>query len=207
LRKSDPDRRGAGRAFFFDGPRQRPSAVFSRVEIPLDPSAYNPQPAPHKPSRGRRPLKIRNQKDFWSGVMFIACGLFFLGFAREYDFGSAQRMGPAFFPSVLGGLLALIGALIAFQGIAIEGHDGKIEKFHFGPMFWVLGAVVVFGLLLRAGGLLVSIVALVAISSVGSHETRVKEVIWLSIGMAILVYLVFIVGLNLTIPVLPVFLG
>ena len=60
-------------------------------------------------------MKIRNAKDFWSGVMFIAFGLFFAGFARQYDLGTAARMGPAYFPTMLGLLLVLVGAMIGFK--------------------------------------------------------------------------------------------
>ena len=90
-------------------------------------------------------MRIKNEKDFWSGVMFIAFGLAFAGFAQEYDMGTAQRMGPAFFPTILGGLLVLLGAVIAIKGLAAETMDGKIEKFHFGPLAWVLG-VFIYGL-------------------------------------------------------------
>ena len=133
-------------------------------------------------------MRIRNQKDFWSGVMFIAFGLFFALFAQKYDFGTAQRMGPAYFPTVLGGLLAVIGFVVALTGLGREGHDGKIEKFHFFETAWVLGAVVIFGLLLRPAGVLVSMFALVGISSYASHEFHWKETVALSIVMAIITW-------------------
>jgi hypothetical protein len=138
--------------------------------------------------------------------MFIAFGLFFALFAQKYDFGTAQRMGPAYFPTVLGGLLAAIGFVVALTGLGREGQDGKIEKFHFFEIAWVLGAVVVFGLLLKPAGLLIAIFALVAVSSYASHEFHWKEAVILSIVMAIVTWVVFIYGLKLTIPVLPAFL-
>lgn len=151
-------------------------------------------------------MKIRNEKDFWSGVMFIAFGLFFALFAQKYDFGTAQRMGPAYFPTMLGGLLAVIGFVVALTGLGREGVDGKVEKFHFYELAWVLGAVVVFGLLLRPAGVIVAMFALVGISSYASHEFHWKEAVILSIVMAIITWVVFIYGLKLTIPVLPAFL-
>lgn len=151
-------------------------------------------------------MRIRNEKDFWSGVMFIAFGLFFALFAQKYDFGTAQRMGPAYFPTVLGGILVLLGVVIAITGLGREDADGKIEKFHFAEAGWVLGSVVVYGLLLRPAGALLSIVALVAISSMGSHEFRWKEVILLAIAMAVVTWAVFIWGLGVTIPVWPAFM-
>ena len=57
-------------------------------------------------------MKIRDQKNFWSGLMFIAFGAFFAGWAQQYDMGSAARMGPAFFPTMLGGLMFLLGVIV-----------------------------------------------------------------------------------------------
>lgn len=152
-------------------------------------------------------MRIRNEKDFWSGVLFIAAGLFFALFAQNYEMGTPQRMGPAFFPTMLGGLLAVLGVVVAFQGLTVASDDGKVEKFHFGPLAAVLGAVVVFGLLLRPAGLLVALAALMGIASLGSHEMKLKELIPLAVGLALLVLAVFIWGLGLTIPVLPAFLS
>jgi hypothetical protein len=151
-------------------------------------------------------VRIRSEADFWSGVMFIAFGLFFAVFATRYDFGTAQRMGPAYFPTVLGGLLALIGVLVALTGLGRAGESGKIEKFHFGELAWVLGAVLIYAVILRWAGVLVSMFALIVISSFASHEFRWKEAIIVSIVMAVITYVVFIMGLRLTIPVLPAFL-
>ena len=151
-------------------------------------------------------MKLKNAKDFWSGVMFVAFGIAFVGFARQYDMGTAARMGPAYFPTVLGALLILLGAYISFKGFSVAADDGQVDKFHFRPLLWVLGAVVAFGLLLRLGGLLVALAALIIISSMGSGEFKWKEVIPLTIGLSVLVLAVFIWGLGLTIPVLPWFM-
>ena len=155
-------------------------------------------------------MKIKNAKDFWSGVMFIAFGLFFAGFARQYDMGTAARMGPAYFPTVLGLLLMAIGAFVAFKGLRAEhdeGHaHGQVDKFHFKPLGFVLGAVIAFGLLLRPAGLIVALLALIFVSSLGSGEFKLKEILPLAIGLCLLVLAVFIWGLGLTIPVLPAFM-
>ena len=81
-----------------------------------------------------------------------------------------------------------------------------MARFHFKPLILVLGAVVAFGLLLRPAGLLVSIAALVIISSLGSDEFRLRDVLLLTVGLAILVLVVFIYGLAMTVPVLPSFM-
>ena len=152
-------------------------------------------------------MKIRNQKDFWSGVMFAVVGLAFAGFAQQYDMGSAARMGPAFFPTVLGGILFVLGLIIGFEGLAREGHDGKVEPFNFKALALVLGSVVAFGLLLRPAGMIVSLFVLIGISGLASHEHKWYEMLLLSVGAAALVIAVFIYGLGMTIPILPAFMA
>jgi hypothetical protein len=152
-------------------------------------------------------VKIKNEKDFWSGVMFIGCGLFFALFALKYDFGTAQRMGPAYFPTVLGALLAILGVVIALTGLAKEEKDSKVERFNFKEVGWVVGSIVLFGILLIPAGAMVAILVLVIVSMIGSHEFHWKEVVILAIAMAIMVYLVFIWGLGVTIPVAPAFMN
>ena len=151
-------------------------------------------------------MRIRNPREFWSGAMFVAFGLFFAGFAREYDMGTAARMGPAYFPTVLGGLLLLLGIFVAIKGLNAKTSDGRVEPFHFRPLLLVLGAVVAFGVLLRPAGLLVALATLVAVSSLGSHEFRLRDILLLTVGLSVLVVIVFIYGLSMTVPVLPAFL-
>jgi len=151
-------------------------------------------------------MQIKDAKDFWSGVMFAAFGLAFVVFARQYDMGTAARMGPAYFPTLLGGLLLLLGLVIAIRGLTAKTSDGKVDRFHFKPLLLVLGAVVAFGLLLRPAGLVGALAALVIISSLGSDEFRLRDVLLLTIGLAVLVLIVFIYGLGMTVPVLPSFL-
>src|SRR2546426_1114359 len=60
-------------------------------------------------------MKITNGKDFWAGAMFIAFGLAFMIVAQNYAMGNAVRMGPAYFPTVLGGILAVLGAVVLLR--------------------------------------------------------------------------------------------
>ncbi len=152
-------------------------------------------------------MKIRNEQNFWAGVMFLVFGLGFVVLAREYDMGTAQRMGPAYFPSILGGLLAALGLIVSITSLGSEKQpEGKVEKFHFDALAWVLGSVVAFGLLLRPMGLVVALVALVVISGFGSHDRNLKHLAFLTVGLVALVLVVFIYGLGLTIPVWPSFM-
>ena len=151
-------------------------------------------------------MKIRDQKNFWSGLMFIGFGAFFVGWAQQYDLGSAARMGPAFFPTMLGAILFLLGAIVLIEGLAKETADGKIEPFNFKALILVLGAVIAFGLLLRPAGLIVALFVLIGVSALGSHEFKLRDILLLSVGLSLLVYGVFIYGLSMTIPVWPAFM-
>jgi len=107
---------------------------------------------------------------------------------------------------VLGLLLAALGVIIGVQSLAAKTVHGKIEKFHFDALGWVLGAVVLFGLLLRPAGLIVALIVLIVVSAMGSHEFKWKETALLTAGLVVLVLAVFIWGLKLTIPVWPAFM-
>ena len=151
-------------------------------------------------------MRIRHQKDFWSGVLFLAIGLAFAGLAQQYDLGTAQRMGPGYFPTVLGGLLATLGLVIAIKGLAREEADSDVERFHFGPLAVVLGAVALFALLLRPAGLVAALLVLIGVSAYASHEFRLREVVPLAAFLVVLVLAVFIWGLGMVVPVWPAFM-
>jgi hypothetical protein len=73
-------------------------------------------------------MKIRSPKDFWSGLMFMASGLFFMLWAiTHYQMGTAVRMGPAYFPTLLGGLLAFLGAVILVESLMLRAEGGAAQ--------------------------------------------------------------------------------
>jgi len=152
-------------------------------------------------------MRIGNQKDFWSGIMFLVLGLGFVLLAQEYQMGTAQRMGPGFFPTMLGGLLAVLGLVIAIQGLRGSTASGQIERLHFRPLLIVLGSVVLFGALLRPAGLVIALLVLIGLSAYASHEFRLREVIPLAALLVAMVLAVFIWGLGLVIPMWPAFVA
>lgn len=160
-------------------------------------------------------MKIKSQKDFFSGLMFMAVGIAFAWGATNYTIGEGARMGPGYFPLVLGILLALIGLFITFESLVVETEDGEpVGSIAWKPLFFIIGANFVFGLMLGgvpgmglpAMGLIVGIFALVFVASLGGSEFRVKEVAILATALAILSYLAFVVLLSLQFPVWPSFL-
>ncbi len=152
-------------------------------------------------------MRIRHQKDFWSGVLFFALGLAFVGFARDYAMGTASRMGPGYFPTVLGGLLAVLGLVIAVRGLSRGDRRGDVERFHFGPLIVVLGAVLLFGVLLRPAGLVAAALVLIGVSAYASHEFSLREIVPLAVVLVMLVLAVFVWGLGMVIPVWPAFVA
>ena len=151
-------------------------------------------------------MYIKNYRDFWSGILFIAFGLAFISLSREYTMGSAAKMGPAYFPTLLGGLLSLLGAAITFSGL------GKAEKpIQVGEIGWreilaVLLAVTAFAASLPSLGIIVSIVLLIWIAAPASHEFNWKDTVVTTFVLLFLSYLVFVKGLELQFPFLPKFL-
>jgi hypothetical protein len=153
-------------------------------------------------------LKIKSEKDFWSGLMFIAVGLGFAWGAMEYNFGSSARPGPAYFPFGLGILLAVLGGMVLFKALTFEVHGGdKIGPWPIKPGLYILGAVVAFGFLLPRLGLVGTLPILIAVASIGGGEFRWKEVLVNCVVLTLFSWLIFIQGLGLTIPVWPKFIG
>jgi len=121
-----------------------------------------------------------------------------------YSMGTPARMGPGFFPFYLGAILFILGVVIAVGGFrGTKGEDTHVEKFHWGPIGYVLGAVVIFGLLLKVIGMLLSGLVLVVIASLGSHEFKLKPVLILGTVLTIFCAFVFVGGLKLPIPLCP----
>lgn len=147
-------------------------------------------------------MRIKNAKDFWSGLMFFAFGLGFAVVSRNYAMGTAVRMGPAYFPTMLGGVLAILG-LVIFVRSFMSRFDLKVPRFAFRPLLLLAGAIVLFGLLLQPLGLVISTVVLIAVGAYGGHEFRWKEVVILSIVMVAIAVGVFYYGLGLPFNIWP----
>jgi hypothetical protein len=158
---------------------------------------------------------VKNQKDFFGGLLFTVVGGAFAYGASTYQVGDAARMGPGYFPLMLGIILMLMGVVVVFQSL-IKGHpDGDpIGKWAFKPMAYVLGANITFGALLvgvpaiglPGFGLVVGIFVLTLIASLAAETFNLKEVLVLATILSVGSYLAFVKLLALQFPVWPSFI-
>lgn len=160
-------------------------------------------------------MNIKSQKDFFAGLMFMGVGVAFAWGATTYNIGTGARMGPGYFPLMLGVLLAVIGAAITFTALVVETVGGdKIGKIAWKPLIFIILANVVFGILLAglpnfklpAFGLIVAIYALVFIASMAEAGWKFRTTLILATVLAVGSYLAFVVALKLQFPVWPAFI-
>lgn len=152
-------------------------------------------------------IAIRNQKNFASGLLYIGVGLAFAVGATSYRMGDAARMGPGWFPFALGLLLACIGAIVLATSLRPHTPPERLPNFHFKTLAWILGSVVLFGVLLVPLGLAVSLIVLVFVSSMASHEFGWKGALLNALLLLAISAGAFVYGLGLQLPMWPAFMG
>jgi hypothetical protein len=153
-------------------------------------------------------VKIKSQKDFLSGLVFILAGITFAIGALNYSFGASAHPGPGYFPFGLGLLLALLGAVVLFKALTIETEDGEpIGRIAWKPLVVIAGSVAVFGLALPRLGMAVSLPLLVLLCSLAGDEFHWRDVLINAVVLTVGCWVVFIWGLKLTIPLWPAFAG
>lgn len=154
-------------------------------------------------------MKIKSQRDFWSGLMFMAVGMAFAwGAATNYSFGSSARPGPAYFPFGLGILLTILGALVWFASVTVETEDGEpIGAIAWKPLCIIVASVVMFGFILPRLGLLISLPLLIIVASLAGDEFHWKDAIVSVVVLTLGSWLIFIKGLSLVIPLWPTFMS
>lgn len=151
--------------------------------------------------------RIVNEKDFAAGVIYIAAGgAFGLG-AFNYNIGEAARMGPGWFPMAIGLLLVAVGLLTVVSAVRKSATADPLKRPDLRSMAWILGAVTLFGLLLQPVGLVLSLLVLVIVSSMASHEFSWKATVVNAVVLVVFSVGVFIKGIDLQIGLWPAFLG
>ena len=152
-------------------------------------------------------MKIKSQRDFWSGLMFIVVGVVFAVGAQNYSLGTSARPGPGYFPLGLSVLMALLGCIVLFKSLTIETEGGDpIGAIAWKPLIIIVVAIGVFGALLPRLGMVVTIPILIVITSLAGDEFGWKGVVANSIVLTFGSWVIFIWGLKLTIPLWPWFI-
>src|SRR5712671_3601786 len=143
-------------------------------------------------------MRIRSPKDFWAGLIFIAIGGGFVLLALQYRLGDMHRMGPAMFPTLVGALLAVLGAIIALRSFAFEGEP--VPRFYLRPIGVSLLAIVLFGVALQWLGLIAAVAVLVLVGAYAARDVRPLENLALAAVMIAFSVGVFVWLLGLPLP-------
>ena len=152
-------------------------------------------------------MKIKSQRDFWSGLMFLVVGAAFAVGATNYSMGTSARPGAGYFPLILSVILTIMGAVVLFEALTIETEDGEpIGAIAWRPLIVVVVAITVFAILLPRMGMIVTVPVLIIIVSFAGDEFGWIGVIVSSVVLTAFSWLIFIKGLGLTIPLLPAFM-
>jgi hypothetical protein len=148
---------------------------------------------------------IRSPKDFCAALIYLAIGLAAVYIGRDFPMGTALKMGPAFFPTVLGWLLSFIGVLSLVRSFLRKG--APIPKFAWRPLLLITGATVLFGLLVRGAGLVVALPLFVIVTAYASRYFRWWPTLALAAGATIFCSLVFVKALGVPLPLIGKWLG
>jgi len=146
-------------------------------------------------------LEWRTNKDLWAGLMYIGTGAVGMWIAKDYPFGSALRMGPGYFPSVLGGIMVVMGIYVLALGLR-KNHE-KIEgNLSLRALIVLPISMVVFGILMEEAGFIPAMAALIPVSAAAGRDFKWLEVVALTIGLTILCAAGFIFALGLPYPLI-----
>ena len=146
-------------------------------------------------------LELRTNKDFWAGLMYIGTGAVAMWIARDYPFGSALRMGPGYFPTVLGGIMIAFGLYVLALGLR-EDHEKIQGNWSIRALIVLPLSMVAFGILMEEAGFIPAMLALIPFAAASGRDFKWLEVALLSIGLTIFCWAGFIYGLGLPYPLI-----
>jgi hypothetical protein len=153
-------------------------------------------------------MKIKSQRDFISGLMFIVVGIVFAIGATNYTMGTSAKPGAGYFPLILSVLMAFLGAVVLFKSLTIETQGGDpVGHIAWRPLLVIVASITVFGLALPQLGLFITIPLLIVMVSAAGDEFSWKGVIVSSVILTAGSWFIFVWGLNLTIPLVPAFMA
>lgn len=153
-------------------------------------------------------MKIKSQRDFWSGLMFVVVGVVFAVGATNYPLGASARPGPGYFPLMLSVIMAILGAIVLFKSLTIETEGGDpIGSIAWKPLLVIVAAITVFGIALPRLGLIITVPILIVMTSLAGDEFHWKGVVAAAVVLTVGAWAIFVLGLKLTIPMWPTVFG
>ena len=144
---------------------------------------------------------LRHDKDFLAGLLFLGFGVLAIVVARDYPFGTAVRMGSGYFPTVLGGVLALFGVFLIARGIQLREHAPLAWGWK--PLACIVGSMLLFGFLMPRLGLVPALAAMFFAAALGGREFRFGEVLALTVLMTAFAVAIFVYVLKLPFQLFP----
>jgi hypothetical protein len=152
-------------------------------------------------------FRIIDQKNFCAGILYSIIGLAVAFGGASYPIGSTARMGPGYFPTLLGVALTVIGGVVLLGAITAAATPSRLESINWRPLIFIALAVLAFALLLKPMGMAAAIFALVIVSSFAKPKRSWRRVLLTATALVPLVYLVFVVLTGLRLNFLPAFIG
>ena len=152
-------------------------------------------------------MKIKSQRDFLSGLMFLIVGIVFAVGASNYSMGTSARPGAGYFPLMLSVIMSVLGAIILFKALTIETEGGDpVGHIAWRPLLVIVGSIAVFGFALPRLGMIATVPLLIVMVSFAGDEFKWRGVVVASIVLTAFAWFVFVWGLKLTIPLWPSFI-
>ena len=143
-------------------------------------------------------LRVKSPQDLGAGLVFLTIGIAGLYFGNDLAFGTSARMGPGYFPILLSGLIIVVGLVVGFQGLTVEGPP--IEKVQLRPISFIIAAILIFGLLIESIGLALTAILLTIFAAYARPEVKLRETILLGVGLALFTVVVFVYVLGQALP-------
>lgn len=144
-------------------------------------------------------VRVRSPQDLGAGLLFLLIGASGLVFGSELAFGSARDMGPGYFPSIISGLIVLIGIIISAKSLAVDGPP--IERIQFRPVIMLMLALFAFGFLIAPAGAVIASMLLVILAAYARRNVNPLETVVLAIGVSAFVVIIFVYALGQPMPV------
>ena len=144
-------------------------------------------------------FRVKSPQDFGAAMLFLAIGIAGIYFGQDLTFGTASRMGPGYFPTLLSIVIVLIGAIVGLKSLAIDGPP--IEPTKLRPILFILLAILAFGYLIEQIGLAITATGLAIFAAYARRDVNLKETVVLAVGLSLFAIVVFAYALGQPLPI------